>query len=72
LSKGSILVFDEIDHPKWPGENVALRETLGLDFAELRLLPGRAAPAYLRWPGGNASDGGRSRSDADWPRIEAE
>jgi hypothetical protein len=49
LTRGSILAFDEIDHPKWPGENVALREVLGLDYRELRLLPGRAAPAYLRW-----------------------
>lgn len=54
LTRGSVLAFDEIDHPKWPGENVTLRETLGLDQAELRLLPGRAAPAYLRWPGGGS------------------
>jgi hypothetical protein len=49
LTKGSILAFDELDHPKWPGENLALRELFGLDHAPLRLLPGRAAPAYLRW-----------------------
>lgn len=49
LTKGSILAFDEVDHPKWPGENLALRETLGLEHVSLRLLPGRAAPAYLRW-----------------------
>jgi hypothetical protein len=49
LTKGSIVAFDELDNPKWPGENVALRETLGLDHAPLRLIPGRPAPAYLRW-----------------------
>lgn len=49
LTKGSIVAFDELDNPKWPGENVALRETLGLDHGALRLIPGRPAPAYLRW-----------------------
>ncbi|OOC53361.1 MULTISPECIES: class I SAM-dependent methyltransferase [Nocardiopsis] len=51
LTKGSVLAFDELDHPKWPGENLAVRETLGLGSGEFRLLPGRPAPAYLRWPG---------------------
>ncbi|MFG3421678.1 class I SAM-dependent methyltransferase [Micromonospora sp. NPDC049460] len=49
LTKGSIVAFDELDNPKWPGENIAMREVLGLDHAPLRLLPGRPAPAYLRW-----------------------
>ncbi|WP_159942007.1 MULTISPECIES: class I SAM-dependent methyltransferase [unclassified Nocardiopsis] len=51
LTRGSVLAFDELDHPKWPGENVAVRETLGLGAGGFRLLPGRPAPAYLRWPG---------------------
>lgn len=51
LTRGSVLAFDEIDHPKWPGENLAVREALGLDRAALRLLPGRPAPAYLVWNG---------------------
>ncbi|ABP54509.1 class I SAM-dependent methyltransferase [Salinispora tropica] len=49
LTRGSIVAFDELDNPKWPGENVAVREVFGLDHAPLRLLPGRPAPAYLRW-----------------------
>ncbi|NYT92591.1 class I SAM-dependent methyltransferase [Salinispora sp. H7-4] len=49
LTRGSIVAFDEVDNPKWPGENVAVREVLGLDHAPLRLLPGRPAPAYLVW-----------------------
>ncbi|GAB3974258.1 hypothetical protein GCM10029978_055400 [Actinoallomurus acanthiterrae] len=49
LTKGSVLAFDELDHPKWPGENLALRRTLGLDHAALRLPAGRPGPAYLRW-----------------------
>jgi len=54
LVKGSVLAFDELAHPKWPGETVALRETLGLDRADLHWLevPGREAPiGYLRWEG---------------------
>jgi hypothetical protein len=49
LTKGSILAFDELAHAKWPGETQALRDALGLDHGHLRLLPGRATPAYLRW-----------------------
>lgn len=49
LTRGSVVAFDEVDNPKWPGENAAVREVLGLDHAPLRLLPGRPAPAYLVW-----------------------
>lgn len=30
MPKGSVIVFDEIDHPTWPGETLALIETLGI------------------------------------------
>lgn len=49
LTRGSVLAFDELDNPKWPGENIAMRELFGLDHARIHLLPGRPAPAYLRW-----------------------
>lgn len=49
LTKGSVLAFDEIYHPKWPGENVALREVVGLSHTSLRLFPGLPSPSYLRW-----------------------
>ncbi|WP_031011728.1 class I SAM-dependent methyltransferase [Streptomyces sp. NRRL F-5727] len=50
LTKGSILAFDELAHPKWPGETTALREVLGLDHAPLRQLPGREPPViYMKW-----------------------
>jgi hypothetical protein len=50
LTKGSILAFDELTHPKWPGESAALREVFGLDYATLRQLPGREPPViYLKW-----------------------
>lgn len=49
LTKGSVLAFDELAHAKWPGETAALRDTLGIDHGNLRSLPHRATPAYLRW-----------------------
>lgn len=49
LTKGSVLAFDELAHAKWPGETVALRDSLGIDHGTLRTLPGRATPAYLCW-----------------------
>ncbi|PIR22625.1 MAG: dTDP-6-deoxy-L-hexose 3-O-methyltransferase [Deltaproteobacteria bacterium CG11_big_fil_rev_8_21_14_0_20_45_16] len=36
MPKGSILAFDELDHPAWPGETMALLETLGIKDLELR------------------------------------
>jgi 3-O-methyltransferase len=50
LTKGSILAFDEMAHPKWPGESVAMRELFGLDCGPLRQLPGREPPViYMKW-----------------------
>lgn len=49
LTKGSVLAFDQLAHAKWPGETVALGDTLGIDHGSLRSLPGRATPVYLRW-----------------------
>ncbi|NEB81694.1 class I SAM-dependent methyltransferase [Streptomyces sp. SID14478] len=50
LTKGSILAFDELAHPKWPGETTALREVFGLDCGPLRQLPGREPPViYMKW-----------------------
>jgi Macrocin-O-methyltransferase (TylF) len=49
LTQGSVLAFDELAHAKWPGETVALRDTLGTCYGGLRSLPGRATPVYLRW-----------------------
>jgi len=30
MPKGSLLVFDELNHPLWPGETLAVLETIGL------------------------------------------
>nr|AXL05407.1 NDP-hexose 3-O-methyltransferase [uncultured bacterium] len=50
LVKGSILAFDELGHPRWPGVTQALRETLGLENLKLRQLPHREQPViYAKW-----------------------
>lgn len=50
LVKGSILAFDELGHPRWPGVTRALRETLGLDASTLHQLPFREQPViYMKW-----------------------
>lgn len=36
LTKGSVLVFDELNHPEFPGETQAVREVLGLDKHTIR------------------------------------
>lgn len=36
MHKGSILVMDEIDHPQWPGETLALLEELNIKDVEIK------------------------------------
>jgi len=36
MPKGSVIAFDELDNPIWPGEARALADTLGIDKLELR------------------------------------
>jgi hypothetical protein len=38
MPKGAVLAFDELDNPLWPGETLALLETLGMGRVELRRL----------------------------------
>jgi hypothetical protein len=50
LATGAIVAFDELAHPKWPGETAALREVLDLRQFTLHQIPGREPPViYLRW-----------------------
>jgi hypothetical protein len=51
LTRGSVLAFDEIGYPRWPGETVALREIMGLGGSALRKLATPRDPpvVYLRW-----------------------
>jgi hypothetical protein len=37
--KGSIIGFDEVNHPDWPGETVALKEVFGLNNIKLERVP---------------------------------
>ena len=46
LTKGSILVFDEVNCPPFPGETTALREVIGLGNLRLRHFPHQPNCAY--------------------------
>lgn len=35
MPKGSIIAFDELDNPIWPGETVAILDTLGINSLEI-------------------------------------
>jgi hypothetical protein len=37
MSKGSIIAFDQLNNPQWPGETQALFEICNLDFSHLRI-----------------------------------
>ena len=39
LTKGSVIGFDELNQPKFPGETVALRESFGLDKFSIQRSP---------------------------------
>jgi hypothetical protein len=47
LTRGSVLGFDELNFEAFPGETIALRETLGLDRYALRRSPHNPLPSYL-------------------------
>ena len=36
MPKGSIIAFDELDNPLWPGETTALLETIGINHLEIQ------------------------------------
>lgn len=46
LVKGSVLVFDELNCPRFPGETLALMETIGLNNLKLRRDPNQP---YCAW-----------------------
>lgn len=47
LTKGSIIGFDELNCPDFPGETAALREAIGLDKVAVKRLPGVSFPSYV-------------------------
>ena len=38
MPKGAVIVFDELDNPMWPGETLAVLETIGVGKLALRRL----------------------------------
>jgi len=39
MPKGALLVFDELNHPLWPGETLAVMETMGIGSLRIQRLP---------------------------------
>jgi len=51
LTKGSILAFDELNTPEFPGETIALREVLGLSRGAIRRDPNSPLTSYMVFEG---------------------
>jgi len=49
LTKGSLLVFDELNCPQFPGETVALDEILGINNIKLNSFPHQPNCAWAIW-----------------------
>lgn len=47
FTKGSIIGFDELNHPDWPGETVALKEVLGLNNIRIERVPFMPSSSYI-------------------------
>ena len=47
FTKGSVIGFDEVNNPNWPGETVALKEVLGLDRYRIQRLPYMPTASYI-------------------------
>lgn len=50
MPKGAILAFDELDNPLWPGETLALLDTLGIRKLQLERLEFDPYVAFARVP----------------------
>lgn len=49
LTKGSIVVFDELNCPEFPGETIAVREVLGTRDIRLNRDPNNPYVSWFRW-----------------------
>jgi Macrocin-O-methyltransferase (TylF) len=47
LTRGSVICFDELNHPEFPGETAAVMEVLGVDRVRLRRSPLTTYQSYL-------------------------
>ena len=48
MAKGSIIIFDELNHADYPGETLAVMEAIGLETIELRRVKEASMAAYVR------------------------
>ena len=46
MPRGAVIAFDELDNPMWPGETLALIESMGMGRLELRRMPW---DPYISW-----------------------
>jgi len=46
MPKGAIIAFDELNHPNWPGETIAVIEELGIHNIKLKRFDFAASPSY--------------------------
>lgn len=47
ITKGTVIGFDELNCPSFPGETIALKEVLGLDKYAIRRSPLNPYPSYI-------------------------
>lgn len=47
FTKGSIIGFDELNHPDWPGETLALKEILGLNKVRIERFPFMPTASFI-------------------------
>lgn len=47
ITKGTVIGFDELNWPAFPGETLALKEVFGLDKYSIRRSPLNPAPSYI-------------------------
>ena len=46
MPKGAVIAFDELNHPVWPGETVALIDTIGINNLRIKRLPYGSTVSY--------------------------
>lgn len=47
ITKGTVIGFDELNHPDFPGETIALSEVFGLDKYKIRRTPYSSSQSYI-------------------------
>jgi len=47
MTKGSIIAFDELNHPNWPGETRAVQDVLGLKNIRLQRMPFNPTTSFI-------------------------